>query len=470
MRRRLLVAGTVLGALSAAATSLQAQGSMVMTHSSCATALAGTGVAEPCSDGSAVLFQPAGLATQPSTIGIGWTGITTGGSFTYDFTGERIERANQTSSVPFAFATYRINDRFAAGLGVFAPYGLHIDWPVCPVSDPRCGRTNFEGRYVSYDTDLKNIYIQPTVAMQANRWLSLGVGLDIVKASIELNQRGDVATQLLPAGLSPFPGATFAAFGVPSGTDFVDAHLTGDGTGVTFNVGALAKVTERVSLGVRYLHKTKINYEGDAVFRQVLTGYTLPNGLPLDAALAPQFAEGGPLSNQEVKTSLTLPAHFVIGVAARPIDMLDVKFDYWRTGWSVFDSTAVDFQGGAPQAPLVLDYQNTNTYRLGAELRPTEPLALRAGFIFNTAAEKAASVSPLLPEAERNYYSAGAGYRLSNGLGLDLGWQLVKQADRRGRVRGRTSTAQTAEELNVGVYHANAHILNATLSYHFGRR
>lgn len=470
MRRRVLFAGAVLGALLTNAGSLQAQGSMVMTHSSCATAMAGTGVAAPCHDGSAVLFQPAGLATQSSVIGVGWTGITTSGNFTYDFTGQRIERKKETSSVPFGFASYRINDRFAAGIGVFAPYGLHIDWPVCPVTNSHCASPNFEGRFVSYDTKLKNIYIQPTVAMQATNWLSLGVGLDVVKASIDLNQRGDVSEVALPPALSPFPGATFAAFGVPSGTDFVDAHLTGDGTAVTFNVGALARVSERVSLGVRYLHKAKINYTGDAEFTQIKTGFTLPNGLPLDAALAAQFLPDSALANQGVKTSLTLPAQFVVGIAVRPVEMLNVRFDYWRTGWSVFDSTLVDFQGNGRDAPLVLDYQNTNTYRLGAEYLAMEKLALRAGFSFNTAAEKDASVSPLLPEAERNYYTAGLGYRLPRGFGVDVGYQLVKQSDRRGRVRGRTNTAQAAEQLNVGVYHADAHILNATVSYHFGRR
>src|SRR5690606_32746046 len=115
-------------------------------------ALVSAGVASPCSDGSAALFNPAALALQGSAVGLGVTGISTAIDFTYDQTGERIERDGSTSPVPFGFLNYRINDRLAAGIGVFAPYGLGIDWPL-----------DFEGRYVTYDTSLRNIYVQPTV-------------------------------------------------------------------------------------------------------------------------------------------------------------------------------------------------------------------------------------------------------------------------------------------------------------------
>ncbi|HST59140.1 MAG TPA: hypothetical protein VLK84_10635, partial [Longimicrobium sp.] len=92
MRRSLAVASAAAVVCVAAGTPLRAQGSAVMTHSSCALALGGAGVADPCDDGSAILFNPAGLAQTPSLITVGWTGVTAGGDFTYDNTGERIER------------------------------------------------------------------------------------------------------------------------------------------------------------------------------------------------------------------------------------------------------------------------------------------------------------------------------------------------------------------------------------------
>lgn len=467
MRRSLFVAaGATLAASATLAAPLSAQGSSVMTHGSCATALAGAQVAAPCEDGSAVLFNPAGLATQGSTIGIGWTGITTSADFTYDLTGEVFSRDESTSSVPFGFASYRVNDRLAVGFGAFAPYGLRIDWPL-----------GFEGRFTSYDTELKNIYLQPTVAYRLLPNLSVGAGLDYVLASIELNQRLDLATTAVPG--SPVPGATFGNFGVPLGTDFADARLEGDGHGVGFHLGAKFDVSDRFSIGARYLSEIEIDYDGDADFTQEMTGLLLPPGnpfgapagTPIDDILAAQFQAGAPLADQGIATSLTLPSQLVVGFSALPLDALRVWADYQRTTWSSFDQADIEFEA-APTSALVLDYQDTDTWRFGAEVSALDALALRAGYIYNTAAEKDFSVSPFLPEAERNYYSLGFGYRFGESLGLDVGYQLVDQDSRRGRVRGRAPglTEAELEALNVGVYDVEASVLNVTLSYRLGGR
>lgn len=461
MRRSLVVVGTAAVAATLGSAPVAAQGSGVMTHGSCATALGAAGVANPCNDGSAILFNPAGIVNQPSVVGLGWTGITTGGAFTYDLTGERFERDETTTSVPFGYATYRVNDRLAVGIGAFAPYGLGLAWP-----------EEFEGRYTSYDTELRNVYIQPTVAFRPIPEVSLGAGLDYVRASIDINQRVDLAGVPLPAGLSPFPGATFGNVGVPTATDFADVNLNGSGTGFGFHLGGIVQVGPMLSLGGRYMSKVEIDYSGTADFTQVNTGISLA-GNALDPVLAAQFGTGGPLADQGLRTTLTLPAQAVVGFSLQPIRQVKIVGDYQWTEWSDFDQAPIDFESEASaDQTLVLDYRNTDTYRIGAEVRPVEPLALRAGFIYNTAAQREFSVSPLLPEAERNYYSVGAGYQLNNGFGIDVGYQLIDQSDRRGRVRGRApnATAGQLRGLNVGVYEADASVLNVTVSYRFGGR
>src|SRR5690606_10822112 len=147
----------------------------------------------------------------------------------------------------------------------------------------------------------------------------------------------------------------------------------------------------------------------------------------------------------------------VLGVAVHPIQSLKLLADYQFTGWESFGVAEIDFEEGGPDTELVLDYQDTHTFLFGAEYAAADDLDLRAGFRFNTAAEKDASVSPFLPEAERNYYSAGVGYDLGRGLSIDLGYQAIVQSDRRGRVRSRTLD-QTAEEVNVGVFSSDAHV------------
>lgn len=473
MRRSLAIASAATVACVAAGAPLHAQGSAVMVHSACATALGGAGVADPCDDGSAVLFNPAALAETPSQITVGVSGITADGAFTYDRTGERVERDGSTTSVPFAYATYRFNPRIAAGIGVFAPYGLGLDWPACSVDEVNtgtCTGDNFEGRFTSYDTKLTNIYIQPTVAFQATPWLSVGAGFDYVSAEIDINQRLDLAEQPLPVAGVP-AGTTFGNVGVRPGTDFADAGLNGTGSGYGFHLGAQARLAPWLSVGARYLSEVEIDYAGDAVFTQVNTGVVLPTGAQADQLLQGQFATGQALSAQGITTGLTLPQQAVIGVAVTPMQRLRLMADYQWTGWSSFGEAPLDFEFLTDQT-LVLDYQDTDTWRLGAEFGATDALALRAGYIYNTAAEKEFSVSPLLPEAERNYYSLGLGYRLGRVLSVDFGYQLVDQDDRRGRVRGRAPglTDAQLQALNVGVYESTAHVLNVTVSYRFGGR
>jgi long-chain fatty acid transport protein len=472
MRRSLAIASAAAVACVAAGTPLGAQGSAVMTHGSCATAMGGAGVGDPCDDGSAILFNPAALVQSPSVLTLGSTAITAGAEFTYDRTGETVARDESTTNVPFGYASYRFSDRVAAGIGLFAPYGLRLDWPACSVEDinaNNCTDPGFEGRFVSYDTKLANIYVQPTLAVQATPWLSVGAGVDYVMAEIDINQRLDLAEQQVPGRPAGF---TFGQVGVRAGTDFADANLNGTGTGLGFHLGVQARLGNVISVGARYLSEVEIDYEGDARFTQINTGFVVPGGGPIDPQLAAsRFAADSALSAQTISTGLTLPSQIVVGVAITPMERLRVLADYQWTGWSSFDEAPLDFAVLTDQT-LVLDYQDTDTWRLGAEFGATDALSLRAGFIYNTAAEKEFSVSPLLPEAERNYYSAGIGYRIGRGLGVDVGYQLVDQAARRGRVRGRAPgmTDAELEARNVGVYQSDVHLWNVTFSYRFGGR
>jgi long-chain fatty acid transport protein len=237
-----------------------------------------------------------------------------------------------------------------------------------------------------------------------------------------------------------------------------------------------ALLSDRLSLGARYLHTAHLNLnEGTADFTEIETGiplpagnpFGLPPGTPIDVVLTPLFAPGGPLGDQRFNTDLTLPNQFVVGLrflAARPLRLL---LDYQWTGWRHVDQAALAFQR-APADTLFLDFRNTSTIRLGADYALAEPWALRAGIFYNSAAEPAVSVSPLLPEARRWSFTAGLGYRLADRLYADAGIELITQADRRGHVRPRTSRAETAAELNRGTYDAHGVAVAVTLWYGVG--
>ena len=443
----------------ALASPLAGQGSSVYNQSACASAKGGAVVAAPCQDASSVYYNPAALALMPSAVSAGLTVVYNSGSFTYDTTGVVVERDPATPIVPQAYGSFRFgqDQRFAAGFGVWAPYGLGIEWP-----------EDFEGRFISWKTALRGIYLQPTLSWQLIPGkLAIGGGPQIVFGGIELNQGID----------APVVSDTLASLGVPLGTDIATANLAGSGVGLGGQIGLYYTFSDRFSIGARYMLPVQVDLDGDADFERVLnpdiilripdeTGTT--QSVPLDALLAPRFAEGGALADQSATAGLEFPPQAVVGVRFGATPTLAISADYQWTGWSTFDEIAATFENGG-SLDLTLNYEDTHTFRTGAALDASDALQLRGGFIYNTAASPDETVTPILPEAERQLYSVGFGYDFGS-LRADAYYNYVNQADRRGRVRSElppTIIDETAEQLNVGVYSSTAHLFGLTLSYVF---
>lgn len=447
-----------LVALIGSAGSLDAQGYSVNEHGSCAMGRAGTGVASPCPDGSAMFFNPAGLALMPggkSVASIGATLIAPSGGFTSDL-GNKTELKKKVIPVPAVYFAHGFSDHVAAGIGLMAPYGLVTEWP-----------DTSQVSYLGYKSQIRAIYIQPTlsVGLAKNRVL-LGAGFDVNFLHVNLRQRVDLATTPLPSPAPP--GATFANLGVPNGTAFADANLSGNGTGVGYHVGLIIKANDRVSLGIRYLSRQKVTIDNGTVdFTPVNTGIVLaagnpfgvPAGTPLDAVVAPQFAANSALSDQGAKTGLRMPEQIAFGVSVKPVNKLSMLFDVQLTHWTVFDTLLLDFEL-APTETLAENFKNTTAWRIGAEYQISPSSTVRGGLILHNAAEPDGSVTPNLPEGDRTEFTLGFGTRIGSKLGLDLAFQYINQGDRRGR-------SVPYGQPDNGLFSFKAPLFGATLAYNF---
>ncbi len=462
LMRRFLVALSVVAGLTAAASRVAAQGFAVNEHGSCVMARAGTGVASPCDDGSAVLFNPAGLVgLSRSVFSLGLTAIDAFGNFTDDLTATETDLANSIVTVPHFYIAHPFTPLVAGGIGVFVPYSLGTEWPV-----------TFEGRFNGYDNNLKSIYIQPTLAAQATPQLSVGAGLDIVIGSIELNQRVDLSESRI-LGTTLF----FSQFGIPFHTDFANEKLRATGaSGIGFNIGALLEFSNQFSVGARYLHHVTLDYEGTATFDPVSTGILLPAGnpfsvaagTPLDALLVSAFDPGGLLADQDVTTSITMPRQVVLGLAYSPNLDLTLLADYQWIDWSVFNAIELDFsQNQTPDRTIIENYEDTHTIRLGFDWTRSATLVLRGGYLYHTAAAPDETVTPLLPEGQRGQITLGAGIRFTPALRADVAYQYIRQQKRRGRVRDAPFGAPPTVALNSGRYEFNASLFGATITFDF---
>lgn len=437
------------------------QGFGIYEQGGCAMGRAGAAVAAPCGDGSAIFFNPAALVEMDeAVVSLGGTGIVTDGGFRPDG-GARSELDNRMIPVGHAYAAFQHGEYWAFGMGLYAPYGLETSWPL-----------DFEGRFVGYDNALRTVYAQPTVAWMPVRGISFGAGLNLVWSEVQLNRRLDLATTPVPQSFPVAPGTTFGDLGVPAGTDVADSKLEGDadGVGVGGQLALLVDLDTNLRLGVRYLFETEVDYEGDADFEQVPTGITLgpdnpfgqPAGTPLDAVLegAGLFDEG-PLADRGVRTSVTLPNHLVVGLGWDVSERVVLSADYQWTDWSDFDRIVLDFEGPEEEV-LVENFENTSGVRLGADVALTPAWSVRAGYVWNEAASPDETVTPILPEAERNSLTAGLGWR-SGPFVIDAAYMYLGQQDRRGRVRNPAPGEVPTTSLNSGTYGFEGHLIGLTL-------
>jgi len=444
-----------------------AQGYSVNEHSACATGRAGTGVAAPCADGSAMVYNPAGLSqlgAGKTLFGAGGTFIAPSGGFTNDNTGLKSDLDSKVYPVPTVYLAHGFSDRFAAGVGLFAPYGLTTDWP-----------TTSEARFLGYKSLIRNIYLQPTVAFKVNQYLQLGAGLDFNFGHVQLRQHLDLASQTVPG-----QAFTFQTIGILPGTDFADVNLSGNGTSVGGHFGIIVTPEKHVSFGVRYLTKQTVKYKnGKVVFDQINTGIilpagnpllialNLPAGTPLDAILSSDFSPGNPLENQAATTQLTNPDQWTFGTAVNPTDKLTLLFDVTLQQWSVFKNIVFDFASAAtPDVTLPEDNKNTTSYRFGAQYAVSPTVDVRAGYINHNGASPADNVTPNLPEGKRSEFTAGVGFNVGKGLRIDGAYQYINQADRRGRTLPAEAFPPGEPKTN-GLFTFHAHLFSASVSYVF---
>jgi long-chain fatty acid transport protein len=444
-----------------------AQGFSVNEHGSCVMGRGGTGVALPCNDASSILFNPAGIAgTMGWTVSAGVTAISAGGGFQNDLYQTTDDLQNSAIPVPHAYLAYGITPKLAAGFGFFVPYGLGTTWT-----------TDFDGRFLGYNNDLRSMYFQPTLAYDVGKNIKVGAGLDFVVGSLKLTQRLDLSDQ-------EAMGVSFGEIGIPFHSDFSNGELSAHGaTGFGGNFGISWDATDWISFGARYMLGVQLNYEGTATFTAVPTGIVLPPGnpvsvllqlppdqpLPVDALLEQLdlYSDGQPLSTQTVKTGIKMPDQAVLGLALHASPALTLLFDFQWINWSVFDTLRAEFQYQDEDLVLIENYKDTYGFRFGVDWAANEKLAVRGGYLYHGAAAPDETVTALLPEGVRNEFTLGLGYQFSPMFRGDLAYQYLKQNDRRGRTRDALPGQAPTTDLNSGIYSFYAHLLGVTLAVHF---
>ncbi len=178
-----------------------AGGYQLNEHGARATGMGGAFVAR-ASDPSAIFFNPAGLAFQKGINVMG------GGTFIFPLTtfkgpnnlNMEWDQENQVYFPPNLYGTYTLDDQWAFGIGVFTPYGLGTEWD-----------KSWIGNRLAVKASIQSFYINPTASYKINEQLSVGVGVSLVYATVNMSNRVQAFSALTPISLIPSLIAAFPA-------------------------------------------------------------------------------------------------------------------------------------------------------------------------------------------------------------------------------------------------------------------
>ncbi len=403
--KKIILHTAVAGSLALLMTTAAFGGGFQLNEHGASAMAQGGAFAARATDPSAIYFNPAGLGFQHGVQAyLGATFIMPKVSFfgpVQNNVNTETKMVDQTFTPINAYVTYEVTDNIHVGFGVNNPFGLGTKWP-----------DNWAGKYISTEVDLQSFFFTPTVAYKISDQFSVGGGFNYATGNVTIKRQ--VQDNLDPSAT-------------------IDLKLSGTGAG--FNVGALYKFSNDLSVGASYRSSVKIDASGTATFTPNRSVY--PGG--------------------DASSSLELPATGFIGIAYAPMEHLSLEADYQYIGWSSYKDLTITFKKDNSQTVSPKNYQNTYILRVGGEYTWNE-FRFRAGYLYDHSPVLTEYVEPLLPDANRNGLNVGVGYQVTKELSVDVAYMFLKFDQRKA-----TNTAVNFD----GTYNANANLLSIDLGYSF---
>lgn len=409
-----------------------------------------SGGAASAEDASTIFFNPAGMTRldgKQLVVGAHYiipSAEFSGGATTNPlFGGAAISGgdggdAGSGSLVPTLFYAHELNDRMVLGLGISAPFGMRTEYD-----------DDWEGRYHAIKSDVQTININPSVAYKVNDRLSLGAGLNFMRASAELSNAVDYSAACIGA----VGAATCAGFGLATpGTAATDGTIVieGDDWGYGFNLGLLYELDQGTRVGLAYRSKVKQRLTGTADF-------TAPNATA-------QAVLGAVLADTDATAEVTLPASLSLSVTTQVAPKWEVMADVTWTEWSSFDELRIEFDN-----PLKSDsvqpenWEDTYKVSLGFNYHYNAKWTWRGGVAYDrTPIPSAEERTPRIPGNDRVWLAAGVSYQASPSMTFDfaLAHLFVDDTD-------IEATDSSFGHVLSGSYDSDVNIVSAGLSWQF---
>ncbi|GLS27068.1 OmpP1/FadL family transporter [Marinibactrum halimedae] len=343
-----------------------------------------------------------------------------------------------TAVVPNAYYIRPLNDQLSFGMIVNSNFGLSTD---------------YDDDFAALDTadfaEIVTVNFSPTLSFKPDEKVSIGFGINIVYGDGTLENSFPVYESTVLSGVGAQIGAE-----LPNNTV---VKLEGDDWGFGWNAGIALKPTDALTLGFSYRSEVDLELEGDvSTDLENLSSLSVVPGLEGFAAYAQSaiLDDGGTLD-------ITLPAVTEFA-AAYQVGQLTISGNATLTEWHVFEELAVTTDAGFTRVLAEENWNNAWRYAIGVGYEVSQALTLRAGFALDESPVPAEHRSLAIPDSDREWYSLGATYTMSQNVSFDFGYSFVSGEDV--FVDAEETPLRNSFE---GTSGGDAHIFAASVNYSF---
>jgi long-chain fatty acid transport protein len=308
-------------------------------------------------------------------------------------------QAGDVTPVPALSMVHKFDNGLALGAMVSAPFGLKTEYD-----------NDWIGRYYAAKSEVEIVDLTLSGAIDlVPDHLSVGVGLIYSNADVTLSKAVDFGTVLFGAGV-PLP------FARPQAADGF-AEVQGDDTGLGWLVGVNFRPTDKLDIGLS--HRSEIDYDlqGSADWTVPATARAVFDSNPMTRVL---FNDGN------VTAKLTTPSVTSLDVSYQVTDRLMMAASYVETDWSSLREVRIDFENPDPDSVEDFNWGDTRFMSLGADFQLNESWTLRAGYAYDETPTTFATRTPRLPDEDRQWYSIGATWQVSDALEVNFAYTYIK--------------------------------------------
>lgn len=307
------------------------------------------------------------------------------------------QKADKNVATPvYVYAGSNFLPFMSAGLSFTTPYGNSATWD-----------KNWTGSELIQDISLKVFALQPTVAFNIAKIVSIGVGPTINFGNFEQSKA--------LIGPNTIPGIDQSAASIT---------LSGDAKAVVgVHAGVMVDLFDKVGLGISYRSGVKAKVEGGKA--------DVSSILP---ALPDQIAM---LDGAKFNAKLPLPSNMNIGASFKASEKLLFALDLQLVGWDAYDSLIMEFVDVTVAPGVTMNipqnaakkYEDAFAVRFGTQIGLKDNLDLRAGIYFDETPVPDDYLNPETPSTNKIGGTLGCSFRPIPMLSIDAAFLYVRSVD-----------------------------------------